>query len=135
MSRTAPAPRPHGPARPGIAALEVALLLPLLAGLLYLLAEGGAMLRTYSALAEASRAAARQVIVGGDSAAAPDLVRSLLPDLASGSLATSVTTDAGATSVTVEVSYAYQTLFSSSPLGGSHEPLVTLAAKTCMPIP
>lgn len=133
-ARKRPAPV-RGPARPGIAALEVALLLPLLAGLLYLLVEGGAMLRTYAALSEASRGAARQVVVSGEPSSAPDLVQSLLPDLASGSLSTSVTMDAGGTSVTVEVSYAYSSLFSGSPLGGDHEPLVTLAASTSMPIP
>lgn len=134
LATTAPA-RPQAPRRRGIAALEVALLLPVLAGLLFLLVEGGAMIRTYSAISEASRSAARQVILTGETSGAGDLVQSLLPDLSSGALSTTVTTDSADNSVTVEVHYDYSSYFSSNPLGSSHEPLLTMAAQTSMPLP
>ncbi|WP_245588362.1 TadE/TadG family type IV pilus assembly protein [Desulfocurvus vexinensis] len=139
MPDTAPAPRPRPRAarRRGVAALEVALLLPVLAGLLFLLVEGGAVLRAYSAISEASRAAARQVIVSGNASAeaASALVRSLAPDLASAGLTTTVTTDPTGSTVTVEVSYAYQSFFRDNPTGLGHEPLLTLVAHTSMPVP
>lgn len=121
--------------RKGLAALETALLLPVLAAMLYLLVEGGNAVMTYSALAEASRVAARQVLMTGDAADAADLVPSLLPDLDPGSLSSTVSFEDAGNTVTVEISYAYPSLFGASPLGSPHESLLSLAARTSMPMP
>ncbi len=133
----APRPRPRAARRRGVAALEVALLLPVLAGLLYLLVEGGAVLQAYATIAEASRTAARQAIVSGDASAdaASALVRALTPDLDPGALSTTVTTDPTGSTVTVEVSYAYPSFFRANPFGTGHQPLLTRAAYTSMPVP
>lgn len=119
----------------GLAALEAALLLPVLAGFLFLLVEGGTAVGTYSSLCEASRVAARQVLLSGETDGAAQLVNSLLPDLDADALNTRVVLEDGGNTVTVEISYAYQTLFGDNPLGETHENLLTLVARTSMPMP
>ena len=119
----------------GLAALEAALLLPVLAAFLYLLVEGGNAVMTYSSLSEASRVAARQVLLTGETAGTQDLIRTLLPDLTSDALATSVSFEDAGNTVTVEISYEYSTLFSGKPMGQTHDGLLSLAARTSMPMP
>ncbi|WP_461211321.1 TadE/TadG family type IV pilus assembly protein [Desulfocurvus sp. DL9XJH121] len=119
----------------GLAALEAALILPLLAGFLYFLVEGTTVIMTYSALSEASRVAARQVLLTGEDSGIQDLVGSLLPELNADGLSTSVNYEDSGNTVTVEISYDYQTLFSDTPVGETVEPLVSLVARTSMPAP
>lgn len=121
--------------RRGIAAIEVALVLPVLVGLLYVLVEGGAALKAQSAITEASRSAARQVIISGETSGVQDIVETLAPTLSPGAISATATTSPGGDSITVEVTYDYQSFFNANPTGGDHEPLFTLAAQTSMPLP
>ncbi len=120
----------------GIAALEVALILPMLAMLLYCLVEGGNMLSVYTSMSEASRGAARQIVLSGETAGTSDLVQNLAPDLSPGDLTTTVSTDTAKNLVTVEVQYDYQSIFNlDSGLGEGYPELFTLSAQTSMPLP
>ena len=122
--------------RQGFAAVEFALLLPVLAFLILLLVEGANAMHTYSTLIEASREGARHVLMEGDSANVQALVAALVADLDPDDLTTSVVTDPAANTVTVEVSYVYQ-LFGSengqSMFGGDES--LELVAQTTMPLP
>lgn len=119
----------------GIATMETALILPVLIGLLYLLVQGSGALITYSSLAEASSVAARQVLMTGESAQIPDLVKALLPDLDPADLATTVTFEDAGRTVTVEVTYDYEMLLGGNPFGDKSSDPLTLAASTSMPMP
>ncbi|WP_207264651.1 TadE/TadG family type IV pilus assembly protein [Desulfovibrio sp. Huiquan2017] len=122
--------------RRGMAAVEFALLLPVLALLILLLMQGGNAMHTYSALVEASREGARHVVTAGDSADVAALVAAVVADLDPDKLSTNVTTDTLDNTVTVEVSYVYDIFGSQSgnALFGKDEPL-TLVAQTTMPLP
>lgn len=119
----------------GVSALETALLLPVLAGLLYVVVEGAGALTTYSSLSEASSVAARQVLMTGESSHIPELVNALLPDLDPSDIVTTVTFEDAGSTVTVEVTYDYQTQLGGNPLSESSSDLLTLVARTSMPVP
>ena len=122
--------------RQGLAAVEFALMLPVMALLLMLLVEGANAMHTYSSLVEASREGARHVLMVGDSADVEALVAALVADLDTDELSTNVITDPAANTVTVEVSYAYQLFKSDSGDGpfGNDEPF-QFVAQTTMPLP
>lgn len=124
--------------RRGIAAVEFALMLPVMALLFMLLVEGANTMHTYSALVEASREGARHVLMQGDDANVEALVEALVADLDAQDLSTSVTTDPIANTVTVAVAYDY-TPFSSTGSGGSipgeENDSIKLVAQTTMPLP
>jgi len=119
----------------GVSALETALILPVLAAILYLLIEGASALITYSTLEEASSVAARQVLMTGEDSNIPELVESLLPDLDPADISTSVTYEDSGTTVTVEVTYDYQTALGGNPLDSSGSDSISLVARTSMPVP
>lgn len=121
----------------GLAALELALILPLLMGIFFLLVEGANAMRTYSLLSEASREAARLVLREGTTADVNTLVQSLTAEQLPGSTVNAtVTTNTAQGTVTVEVNYDYETMFGSSTLTAlnNNEPYVLLA-RTTMPLP
>ena len=125
--------------RRGMAAVEFALLLPVVALLILLLVEGGNAMHTYSSLVEASREGARHVLMEGDSAEVEALVAAVVADLNPDKLTTNVTTDTDANTVTVEVSYVYE-LFGSNSGEVDSEGLfgndaLTFVAQTTMPLP
>jgi Flp pilus assembly protein TadG len=124
-----------------MAAVEFALLLPVMALLILLMVEGGNAMHTYSSLVEASREGARRVLMEGETADVEALVAAVAADLDPDKLSTKVTTDPDANTVTVEVSYAYQFLGSKSGqddnsqgLWGDDGPF-TFVAQTTMPLP
>lgn len=127
--------RRTGSSQDGLAALEAALLLPVLAAFLYLAVEGGNAAMTYSDLSEASRVAARQVLLTGQPSGTDSLVQSLLPDMDPGDLTSVVSFGDEGKTVTVEISYAYSTIFGANPLGSHHDEQLSLAARTSMPMP
>jgi Flp pilus assembly protein TadG len=121
--------------RRGLAAVEFALILPVVALLFFLLVEGANAMHAYSNLVEASREGARLALMDGSSSDIEALVRSVTDELGEQFLTTSVTTNAGANTVTVEVSYDYQ------PFGDNAFEMLTgqgsfvLVAQTTMPLP
>lgn len=126
--------------RRGMAAVEFALLLPVMALLILLMVEGGNAMHTYSSLVEASREGARHVLMEGDTADVEALVAAVVADLDPGKLSTNVTTDPDANTVTVEVSYVYELFGSKSGTGDSEglfgkDEALTFVAQTTMPLP
>lgn len=123
-------------AQRGLAALEVALMLPVIAALLYVLVEGGNTIRAYSALTEASRTGARHVVMNDDVAGVQPFVRSLATTLDPNALTATAVKDTGKQMVTVTVKYAYKSVFTSNPYNGDpHDALYTFSASTSMPTP
>lgn len=123
--------------RQGIAAIEFALVLPVIALLLMLLVEGANAMHTYSSLVEASREGARHVLLEGDEANVEALVNALVADLNETDLSTNVVMDPVAKTVTVEVSYDYQ-MFSTNPGASAPEEdanTFQFVAQTTMPMP
>lgn len=122
--------------RQGFAAVEFALLLPVLAVLILLLVEGANAMHTYSTLVEASREGARHVLMEGDEANVEALVQALVADLDLDDLTTNVVTNPAAKTVTVEVTYVYQ-LFGSQNGQGlfGDDDSFELVAQTTMPLP
>jgi len=124
--------------RQGLAAVEFALMLPVMAVLLMLLVEGANAMHTYSSMVEASREGARHVLLKGSDANVEALVAALVADIDSAALNTNVTTDPVANTVTVEVSYQYE-LFgnasSTTPIGESNDNSFQFVAQTTMPMP
>ena len=122
--------------RKGSAAMEFALLLPMVAILLFLLTEGSNAMHTYQAMVEASREGARLVLMEGQEANVDVLIQSLSKDLDPAHLQTNVTTDPVGNTVTVEVSYDYQAIWSEDVvelLSGSRT--LQFTAGTTMPMP
>ncbi len=122
----------------GMAAVEMALILPLVAALLFVLVEGSSALRTYSSLQDASREGARLVLREGPGADVQTLVQALFPDLAPASLSAKSVVDSTAHTVTVEVSYVY-TPFSGSSGSGAQDAFgntpYTFVSSTTLPLP
>lgn len=120
----------------GLAAVELALFLPVMSLLLLLLVEGANAYHVYSGLSEASREGARLVLRDGDSAGVPQLVQTLTEGLPGSAPQASVVMDGGGGAVTVEVAYAYQSFYGSNPalemLGGES---FVFRASTTMPLP
>lgn len=128
--------REKSQAKRGLAAMEFALLLPVVALLLFFLTEGANAMHAYHALVEASREGARLVLMEGEEANVDVLVKSLADELTPEHLTATVTKDAAANTVTVEVSYAYQALWSQDVLEMlSGSPTLRLVADTTMPLP
>lgn len=122
--------------RQGLAAVELALLLPVMALLFMLIMEGSNAMHTYSSLVEASREGARHVLIEGDDANVPALVASLVTDLNTQDLNTNVIKNGMANTVTVQVSYVYVPFSNSnntSTLGENNA--FELVAETTMPLP
>ncbi|MEW5773586.1 MAG: TadE/TadG family type IV pilus assembly protein [Thermodesulfobacteriota bacterium] len=133
-TRTCP-PDPRRSQR-GMAAVEMALVLPLLASLLFFLVEGAGAFRASLVLSEASREAARLVLRTGDAAGAASLVASLTGRLSGTVPATSVSVDNTAHTVTVHVEYAYAPVISDNPLlAALPDGRLTLRSRTVMPLP
>lgn len=125
-----------GKGQRGMATIEVALIMPLLAALLYVLVEGGNTIRVYSALTEASRAAARQVVMTGNETNVQDVVRSLITAVPPQGVTATLVRDNAKGMITVEVNYGYRSLFTTNPASGDpHDALYTLTARTSMPLP
>ena len=123
--------------RKGLAAVEFALMLPVMALLLLLLVEGANAMHTYSALVEASREGARHVLMTGEDADVSTLVAALVADLNQQELTTAVVTDPVANTVTVKVAYNYKPFGSSSGEGmlGDDNDEIQFVAQTTMPLP
>lgn len=123
--------------REGLAAVEFALMLPVLALLILLVVEGANAMHTYSALVEASREGARHVLMQGDDANVDALVDALVADLDLDELSTSVETDSAANTVTVKVAYNYKPFGSGSDEGmlGDDNDEIQFVAQTTMPLP
>lgn len=117
----------------GVAAVEFALFLPLLAALLAVMVEGTSVFMTRYTLLEASREGARLVLRAGDTANVGALVTTLTDKLPEAPMNTSVSM-AGGDSVTVRVDYEYQPfLFPESNLFDGEA--IVLSAQTTMPLP
>jgi len=130
--------RPPDPnrSRRGIAAVELALVLPLLASILFFLVEGAGALKASLVLSEASREAARLVLRTGETGGAASLVEAITGRLAGTAPATSVRVDAVANTVTVQVEYAYAPVIGDNPLlAALPDGRLTLYARTVMPLP
>lgn len=120
----------------GMAAVEIALVLPLLAGLLFCLVEGGKAIRTYAAISEIGREAARMVVREGPGADVAALVTALSVDLSASDIDTNVAVDEENNIVTVEVSYEYPSFFGDvSFFGETYPETVAFTATTSMPLP
>ncbi|WP_176637837.1 TadE/TadG family type IV pilus assembly protein [Desulfolutivibrio sulfoxidireducens] len=128
----------------GLAAVEMALALVVLAPLLLLLVEGAKVLGEYSSILAASREAARMVLrENGDTSGAASLAQSLTEGLDGPSPEVEVTVDESAKTVTVKVDYEYQPFATSHTEGESvFESLDMfsgwdgkLHASTTMPLP
>jgi len=119
----------------GLAAVELALMLPVLMLMLLLLVEGANAYRVYTILHEASREGARLVLRDGDGGSVPVLVASLLDKLPETTLTTNVSMVSG-DAVTVEVAYEYQSLYGYNPALDAFSPApLTFRTATTMPLP
>jgi len=119
----------------GMAAVEIALVMVfVLAPLTLCLIEGGRTISTYSALREASRAAARQVVVSGETTDVNTLIRSVASTLDPDGLNANVTYDPEDGIVTVEVAYAHTWILAGLAQTAGFDDL-TLTAATSMPMP
>lgn len=124
--------------RKGIAAMEMALMLPLIVLLLFVLAEASIAMHTYTSLQEASREGARMVLLQGEGADVDGLVKTIITEIPDDKVITSVVTDTGQRTVTVTVSCDYIP-FKGGTDGSSiitgEQNAYTLQASTTMPIP
>jgi Flp pilus assembly protein TadG len=121
--------------RRGLAAVEFALLLPVMALLLFMLVEGAGAMHAYSNVVQASREGARMALMDGTASDIEALVQAVTQGLESEAVNTAVTADPAANTVTVEVSYAYQPFLKNAvELLNGGSPL-TLVAHTTMPLP
>lgn len=122
--------------RQGLAAIEFALMLPIMAILLLMLVEGANAMHTYSSLIEASREGARHVLMEGDATSVETLIKALVTDLDTDELSTNVITDPVANTVTVEVSYDYQPFGNDNAASMFNEGKpFQFVAQTTMPLP
>jgi len=119
----------------GLAAVEMALALPILALLFLVMAEGANAMRTYSALLDASREGARHVLMRGDSADVASLVAALVADIDADELTTSVVTDPVANTVTVEIAYDYAIFGNRNTENALADQPIKFVAQTTMPLP
>lgn len=127
----------RGNSRQGLAAIEFALMLPVMALLILLLVEGANAMHTYSALVDASREGARHVLMEGEEANVETLIAALVADLDQQELSTAVSTDPVNNTITVKVSYNYQPFGSSGNEGvpGDNNDAFKFVAQTTMPLP
>ncbi|WP_147819685.1 TadE/TadG family type IV pilus assembly protein [Salidesulfovibrio onnuriiensis] len=128
----------YNDSRKGIAATELALMLPLIVLLLFVLVEASTAMHTYTSLQEASREGARMVLLQGEDADVVGLVKAIITEIPDDAVNTVVTTDQTQKTVTVTVSCEYVPF-----KGGSDGTSIitgetdtyTLQASTTMPIP
>ncbi|MGE4299912.1 MAG: TadE/TadG family type IV pilus assembly protein [Desulfovibrionaceae bacterium] len=120
----------------GMAAVEFALVLPALMMLLFLIVEGAGALHTRMQLVESSREVARLVLRDGADANVSGLAASLAEPLSGTPPTVSVNIDGDAQTITVQVDYAYQSIFGDGSLLAmlGSEPY-QLSARTIMPLP
>lgn len=117
-----------------MAAVEVALLLPVLTVCIYCLVEGGNMISAYTDIQECSRQAARLLASDHAPPDITELVRALAPDLEPSDLTATVLTDQENEQVTVEVNYVYRTHITALPgFGAPGSDSFTLKVRTSMP--
>lgn len=121
--------------RKGLAAIEFALMLPVMTLLLFMLVEGANAMHAYSNLVEASREGARLALMEGATSDIETLVQAITDELDSEALTTSVITDAGSNTVTVEVSYDYQLFGDNAFEMLTGDDSLLLVAQTTMPLP
>lgn len=121
--------------RQGLAAVEFALMLPVMALLLFMLVEGANAMHAYSNLVEASREGARLALMDGASSDIEALVQAVTTELDIDALTTSVTTNAGSNTITVEVSYDYQPFGENAFKMLTGDQSLQLIAQTTMPLP
>lgn len=121
--------------RRGLAAVEFALILPVMALLFFLVVEGANAMHAYSNLVEASREGARLALMDGATSDIEALVQAVTQELDDESLQTSVITDAGTNTVTVEVTYAYQPFGENALKALTGDNSLQLVAQTTMPLP
>jgi Flp pilus assembly protein TadG len=120
----------------GIAAVEVALILPVLVSMIMVLIETSNMLYTYQTVEDSSREAARAYVRDGNASDIATVVNSILFNLPSTTLKTTVSTNAAANTVTVEVQYGYSSFFNANQLLSSlNSGPVTLQSTTTMSLP
>jgi len=120
----------------GIAAVEVALALPFLVAMIMTLVETSNMLHTYQTVEDASREGARAYVRDGNASDIPTVINSILNKLPATSLTTTVSTNAAAQTVTVEVQYGYSSFFNANELMAAfNSGPVTLQSTTTMPLP
>jgi Flp pilus assembly protein TadG len=119
----------------GVALLEVALIVVfVLVPLMLCIIEGGKVITEYATLNEASRVAARRVVVSGQTSDVVLLVRSVAGDLDPGKLQTNVITDHENGFVRVEVTYEHEWLLGKLAENSGLEDF-TYTASTTMPLP
>lgn len=127
--------RKNKQSRKGIAAVELAVMLPVMVMLLFLLIEGANAMHAYSNLVEASREGARLALMEATPTEIENLVQGVIAELDIQALTTSVITDAGANTVTVEVAYDYQPFGKDAFEMLSGDNSLQLVAQTTMPLP
>ncbi|QGY38842.1 pilus assembly protein [Pseudodesulfovibrio cashew] len=121
--------------RKGLAAVEFALMLPAVALLFLLLVEGANAMHAYSNLVEASREGARLALMDGETSDIEALVKAVTDELDPQFLSTSVSTDAGQNTVTVEVAYDYQPFGEDALEMLTGQQTLQIVAQTTMPLP
>lgn len=120
----------------GMAAVEIAALMPVFMLLLIFGIEGGNAVHTYACMSEAGREAARLVVNKGETGEVDALVNVLTQDLSAKQVGTHVVMDKDNKIVTVEVNYEYECLFANV-LAFQDESGDSLhfSATTSMPLP
>jgi Flp pilus assembly protein TadG len=119
----------------GMASTEIALImLFVLVPVMLCLVEGGRAFSTYSTLTEASRAAARQVVLTGETGDVDQLVRAVADTLDPEALTADVNLDADNNIVTVEVAYDYDWMLGQIAQDSGYE-TVTFRSSASMPVP
>jgi Flp pilus assembly protein TadG len=121
--------------RKGLAAVEFALILPAIALLFLFLVEGANAMHAYSNLVEASREGARLALLDGAPSDIEALVQAVTQELDADYLTTSVITDEGSNTVTVEVTYDYQPFGENALEALTGESSLQFVAQTTMPMP
>lgn len=121
--------------RRGLAAVECAIMLPAMALLFFVLVEGASAMHAYSNIVEASREGARMALMDRTPTDIEALIESVTADLNAEALTTSVTTNAGDNTVTVEVSYDYQPIGEDAIEMLTGDQTFVLVAQTTMPLP
>ena len=125
----------------GLAAIEAAMLMPVVALLFFVAVEGTRTINAYATISEASRSAARHIVLSGEPSTATSMVHALVKELPPASVKVDVALNDVNDSVTVEVSHSYTPLFPHSILftaddsAKNPDKIFTLRARTTMPMP
>jgi Flp pilus assembly protein TadG len=120
----------------GMAAVELAALMPIFILLLFFGIEGSNAVHTHACMSEAGREAARLIVNKGDDSEVNALVSVLTADLSAKDIGTNVIMDKDNKIVTVEVNYEYECLFANV-LAFQDEDgnALQFSSKTSMPLP